>query len=355
MTASASPSTDLVHLVGSVPLSASEDVFRQVSAALAGHLTRIPDGETGKRARWVGFQRQLLQKLPELEVDASVPPLRFVQWDGKLLLEIPLLRFKAGVDPDQVAFDTGYGPEALGSYAIFRRLRAEGAIPAGVRFQVCLPTPMASAYMYVSPNAHAAFLPFYEKALRRSIDQIIAAVPPQDLSIQFDVCQEVLVFEDYYPRRPVDYKAQIFAELGRLGDMVPDQVEMGFHFCYGSPFDEHLVQPKDMGILVELMNGTGAAVRRRLDFLHVPVPKDRSDDGYFAALRSWQQRPETRLYLGLIHHADQDGDRRRIAAAKRHVAVFGVASECGWGRGDPTRLGSLLESHRIAAEAIAAA
>jgi hypothetical protein len=32
------------------------------------------------------------------------------------------------------------------------------------------------------------------------------------------------------------------------------------------------------------------------------------------------------------------------------IPDFGVASECGWGRTDPTRLSSLLESHREAAD-----
>jgi hypothetical protein len=62
----------------------------------------------------------------------------------------------------------------------------------------------------------------------------------------------------------------------------------------------------------------------------------------------------TALYLGLIHHADHAGDRARIAAAQRFVSGFGAASECGWGRTDPQRVAGLLESHRLAAELLAA-
>jgi hypothetical protein len=120
----------------------------------------------------------------------------------------------------------------------------------------------------------------------------------------------------------------------------------------GSPQDEHVVQPKDMAILVEIMNGIGNAVRRGIDFLHAPVPKPRSDDTYFAPLSRWRQRPETRLYLGLIHFDDREGDVERIAAARRVIADFGIASECGWGRTDPARLPGLLASHRAAAEAL---
>ena len=139
--------------------------------------------------------------------------------------------------------------------------------------------------------------------------------------------------------------------LGRLGDAVPEGVEMGFHLCYGSPRDEHLVQPKDSAVLVEIMDGIAAATRRRIDFMHIPVPKDRTDDAYYAPLGKWRRPPGTTLYLGLLHHDDAAGDARRIAVARRHVGQFGLAAECGWGRTEPGRLPGLLKGHRLAAEA----
>ena len=45
-----------VHLVGSVPLSTAEEVFRTASSILGGRLRRIPDGETGVRSNWIGRQ-----------------------------------------------------------------------------------------------------------------------------------------------------------------------------------------------------------------------------------------------------------------------------------------------------------
>jgi hypothetical protein len=293
----------------------------------------------------------MLRTHPAMEEDPTEPPFRFVQWDGKVIRETMRLRFKPAADPESVTYDTGYDRAAVQSYAVFSRLRRDGVIPSHVRFQVSLPTPMASGYMYVSPKAREAYLPVYERALLTALRQIVTAIPAADLAIQWDVCQEVLVFENYFAERPDDYKPQVFAELGRLGDAVPEAIEMGYHLCYGSPQDEHLVQPKDMAILVELMNGIGAATRRRIDFLHAPVPKPRSDDTYFSPLSNWRRRPETRLYLGLIHFDDRAGDAARIAAARRVIADFGIASECGWGRTDPSRLPGLLASHRLAAEA----
>lgn len=340
-----------VHLIGSVAMPDAESVFRAVAGELGPWLKRIPDGETGKRHRWIFWQQQMLLDHPAMRIDKEAEKLRLYQWDGQLIRESERIGFKPGVDPKTVEYETGYAPAAIESYGVFKTLRDAGAIPAGVRFQVALPTPMASGYMYVSPAALADYLPAYERSLLKAVNQICAAIPHQDLSIQWDVCQEVLVFENYFKHRPADYKAQIDAQLARLGNAVPADVEMGVHLCYGSPRDEHLVMPKDMAILVEMSNGFIPKLTRALDYLHLPVPKDRSDDAYFAPLKTLKLPKETTLYLGLIHYDDHRGDMLRAAAARKVVGAFGLSTECGWGRADPERVPGLIAAHRQAMEA----
>ena len=334
------------HLIGSVPLPDSETVFRTIARELGPYLARIPDGETGKRGRWIWWQREMLLQHPAMEADRDTPPFEVRQWDGQVLRTTEWLRFKTGIDPATLTFETGYAAAARESYAVFRRLRDAGEIPNGMRFQVCLPTPMASGYMYISPTSLPAYLPVYERSLLGALRDILDAIPHRDLSIQWDVCQEVLVFENYFPHRPASYRTDIAAQLGRLGDAVPDDVECGYHLCYGSPRDEHLIMPKDTAVMVTMTQGLLSRLRRRLDFLHLPVPQDRSDDQYFAPLRELALPGETALYLGLIHHADAAGDQARIAAARKVVPRFGVATECGWGRTDPARVPGLLAAHR---------
>src|SRR5207302_8894236 len=104
------------------------------------------------------------------------------------------------------------------------------------------------------------------------------------------------------------------------------------------------------GIMVEIVNAITAAVRRPIQFFHLPVPKPRTDDAYFAPLEGLRLRTETELYLGLVHHDDEAGNAARLAAARRHVRVDGVATECGMARGDPARLPALLAAHARAAE-----
>jgi hypothetical protein len=340
-----------LHLIGSIPLATSEEVFRTLSTALGPHLSRMPDGETGERSRWVYFQGVMLRAHPDMEIDPTVPPYPFVQWDGKVVREIQQVRFKPGVDPDRVLFETGYDKAAAASCEVFKRLRDSGAIAKGTRFQVSLPTPHSSGYLYVSGPARQTYFDVYERSLKAALANIVKPIPAQDLAIQWDVCQEVLAFESYFKDRPANYKKQTFDMLGRLGDSVPAGVELGYHLCYGSPADEHLVQPKDAAILVEMLEGIAGATKRRIDFFHIPVPKDRTDDAFYAPLKEWKRPAGTELYLGLLHHADAAGDKARVAVAKKFIDDFGLSAECGWGRTEPGRLPGLLTGHRVAAEA----
>ena len=140
------PDRPAVHLVGSVPLEDAEAVFRTVAAAAGQHLRRLPDGETGKRIDWIRFLQVMLSEHPAMQIDDETPPFQWRQWDGELLREIPLVRFKDGIDLDTVAFETGYADAAVESFGVFDRLQREGVIGADVRFQICLPTPLAPCY-----------------------------------------------------------------------------------------------------------------------------------------------------------------------------------------------------------------
>jgi hypothetical protein len=74
------------------------------------------------------------------------------------------------------------------------------------------------------------------------------------------------------------------------------------------------------------------------------VPRDRTDDAYFAPLKQLQLHPETRLFLGLVHLTDGwEGARRRTAAASRFMPDYGVSTECGLGRRPAETIVPLLD------------
>jgi hypothetical protein len=340
----------VVHFVGSIPLPDAETVFRTLSSATGRHVLRLPDGETGIRKSWIRFLQDVLAENPAIELAADVPPFKFVQWDGKVIREIPRLRIKPGMTPQAADFKTGYAAMAIESFGVFDRLQKAGAIPAGVKFQISIPTPIAPTYNNMVPGDRPALLPPLTQHFIGEVAAIAKALPNDRIAIQWDVCQEVLAWEGYYEPGPVDFHAETVAVLGQIGDAVPGAIDLGYHLCYGSPADEHMVQPKDAGIMVEMVNAIVGRVKRPIQFFHLPVPKGRLDDVYFAPLKKLTLKPGTGLYLGLIHHNDADGDAKRLAAARRHTRVDGIGTECGMARGDPSRLLALLAAHARAAE-----
>ncbi len=343
----------IVHFVGSIPLPDSETVFRTLAAACGPHLVRLPDGETGIRKTWIRFLQDVLSGNSAIEFATDVPPFKFVQWDGKVIREIPRLRVKPGATPDPATFKTGYADMAIESWKVFERLQKEGAVPAGVKFQISIPTPIAPTYNNMVPGDRQKVLGPLTESLLGEVKRIAQALPADRIAIQWDVCQEVLAWEGYYDKGPVDFRTETIDVLRRIGDGVPLPVELGYHLCYGSPADEHMVQPKDTGIMVEIVNAIVAGVKRPIQFFHLPVPKPRTDEAYFASLKGLKLPAGTELYLGLIHHNDAAGDATRLAAARRYARVDGVGTECGMARGDPARLPSLLSAHAKAAGAAA--
>jgi hypothetical protein len=344
-----------VHFVGSIPLPDAETVFRRLTETAGPYLQRLPDGETGIRKTWIRFLQQVLADNPAIEVATDVPPFKFTQWDGKLLREIPRLRVKPGATPDPASFETGYADMAIASWQLFERLQRDRVIPAGVKFQISLPTPIAPTYNNMVPSDRPLLLPALTQHLIGEVGKIAAAMPNDRIALQWDVCQEVLAWEGYYEAGPVDFRTETIDVLTRIGNAVPSAIELGYHLCYGSPADEHCVQPKDMAVMVEIANATSVGITRPIQFFHMPVPKERTDDAYFSPLDNLRLHPETRLYLGLVHHDDAAGYAARIAAARRHVRIDGVATECGMARGDPARLPTLLAAHVRAAQTAASA
>lgn len=341
----------IVHFVGSIPLADSETVFRTLCGVAGDHVVRLPDGETGIRKMWIKFLQDVLADHPAIELASDVPPFPFTQWDGKVVREIPRLRLIPGAALDPAGFETGYADMALESWKTFDRLQQDGVIPAKVKFQVSLPTPTAPAYNNIIPSDRPTLLPALTEHFIGEVEKITSKLPHERISIQWDVCQEVLAWENYFDVGPVDFRTETIEVLTRVGEAVPTTIDLGYHLCYGSPADEHMVLPKDAGIMVEMANAIAASVKRPIQYFHMPVMKDRTDDAYFAPLEGLAISPNTELYFGLIHHDDDEGNAARLAAAKRHARVDGVATECGMARGEPTKFAALLSAHADLAQA----
>jgi len=335
-----------VHLVGSVPLNTAEEVFRTVSTSIGPAVKRLPDGETGPRRLWIGMISEMLDKHPAFEVDPNEPPFAMRLWNGELHRELKRLRIKPGAKPSDIRFATNYAGMAIESFAVFDRLQREGTIAPGTKFMIAIPSPVAPTYNYITPSQRRAFLDIFSAHLFDEIRKIAAALPNDRIAIQWDVLQEILVWENYFTDRPANYRDETLSILGAMGDAVPMPIELGYHLCYGSPKDEHLVQPKDTAIMVEMIHGILEAVHRPIQFVHLPVPKSRTDAAFYEPLRNLALPASTELLLGLVHLDDDAGNQARLAAARAVAKVDGISTECGWGRGDAARVRRILDAHR---------
>jgi hypothetical protein len=223
-------------------------------------------------------------------------------------------------------------------------------IPGGVKFQIAIPSPLAPAYNYISRAHRDLFLETFTNHLLDEVHQLAMALPHDRIAIQWDVLHEILIWEGYFPDRPDHYKNQIATVLGRLGEAVPQPIDLGYHLCYGSPQNEHLIEPRDAGSMVEIMRETLKHVRRPIQYFHFPVPRDRIDTDFYRPFAALSLPHGTELYAGVIHRNDYDGNKRRLELVRQFVRAAGVASECGWGRIDPANLNDVLETtHKLVA------
>ena len=320
-----------VHLVGSVPLPSNEHTFSQICRALPKRIRRITDGETGVRANFAAFQIEIF------------PPEVLGGW----------VKENAEIRDDEVArtlqrlpltLETHYDDHAISSYAVFCRLRTEGVIPPNVRFQVCLPSPLIVIACCIHARYQAAVEVIYEAAILHALQRIQKEIPAHDLAIQWDMPGEIAFLEGV-PFTPwfTPVKAGVSERISRLTTAVSDDVELGFHLCYGDSGHRHFVEPKDTAVLVELANIILEQAKRRIDWIHLPVPKDRHDATYFAPLRGLKDLGSAELYLGVVHSGDEEGTMRRIQGASDVLEKFGVATECGMGRTPIAELASILE------------
>jgi hypothetical protein len=348
-----------VLLVGSIPLDTPEEVFRDFGKPLGAALKTMPDGEVGPRKHWISrIHYQVLSGHPELEtVQRPAPDNNGVErlfprnaadaWWFKVKDGVERVRFG---DP---GWRIGYARDAINSYFVFKALRDQGELPKHLRFQVSLASVNSALPPRIFPNAADGpkVRPGFTDALAAEVDTIVKHIPNGDLAIQWDCATEV---QDAYGAVP-GYSAEgaierNVAQFRILSPRIPESVELGYHFCFGTLGGWPRFQPDDLGQAVKLANGFVEASGRPVDWIHIPV-LDRSDNAFYAPLRDLKPQG-ARVYLGAIHNMARF--KERIAVARKYLPEFGLGAYCGFGRQPPSELRNILNDH-LRAVALAAA
>ncbi|KAI6086543.1 hypothetical protein F4821DRAFT_237945 [Hypoxylon rubiginosum] len=336
-----------VLMVGSVPGASTQEVFTRLTAALPGRLQAIPDGETGERWNYIGWQRERFPPVARLEEYGGIP----LPGSGSGLPTFTLEDIKP----------TAYDEAALSSYTKLKQLRQQNAVPPNVRFLIGLPTPYSVLRGHVKSKLVNAIEPLYEERFAETLDHIVAGIPHDNMVIQWDLCFEMTALECDRGRLNEELHQPYFSSPGgvlqglvdrvvRMSERIPQDVKLAFHLCYGDYKHKHFVEPQDTSLMVELANALLAreTLGPRTEWIHMPVPKGRTDPEYFAPLtglklNSSGSKPPY-MYLGLVHANDEAGTKKRIETAQAIVPFhFGVATECGLGRTPPEEVDGILQ------------
>jgi hypothetical protein len=328
----------------------------------------MPDGEVGDRRYWIdGIAYRVLNGHPEIEtLRRPAPDADGVErWRPQGIDDQFQFRVKRGVE--RVRFGDpgwrlGYARDAAASYFVFRQMKKDGVIPAHVRFQVCLPlTTSAVASFFPDAEDLPRIVPGFTAALAAEVAKIAELIPAGDLAIQWDLAVENRFLEATVAREGEDAAlaeaADLLAPARAINAILPEAAALGYHSCFGTLNGWPSRQPPSLLGSVMLLNEAVRSAGRRVDFLHFPT-LGRGDAAFFAPLAGLEAE-DARVYLGAIHHMhDEDGLKRQIAAAGRHLGAFGLAAPCGFGRvperpgmlsigADPRRI---IDDHLRAAE-----
>ena len=345
-------SSDLL-LVGSLPAQSTDAALRAAAEHFGDLVFALPDGETGPRAAWVGYERERLVR-PNPDVEA-------VQETGsptgipRHAYETPVFRIRPGA----AALRFGSWPridDAIASYRRFRALRDDGVIPAHLRFQVGLPFPASALNGFKSnfatdyPLAERAF----EDLVTRELSRLLAEVPPHDLAIQWDVCYEVLDIEGVLAWTSDGAWERFTGPVERLTRQIPDEVLAGYHLCYGTFPEWPMYEARDMELVVRMANYAVAHSGRTVDWVHLAGPRYlRSEDESFFRPLTGLDVGDTRVFLGIVLPIDGvAGLRRRHTTASKFLADFGVAMYCGFGRQPGENPAETLRIHDRSVRAI---
>ena len=294
-----------IYLVGSVPMANAQDVFAQVSAALGPRIKRLPDGETGERGDWITWLEPVFADNP-----AFVKSGEFFRVHASGDRPRALSRSSRDCAPRMCISTICSMPTSPSSpMPCSSALKDAGKIPAGTKFQVDLVPAHSVIWLFLVDALHAPIDPLYNDALKREIDKIAAAIPHDELAIQFDVASAVFARLERneassYGRSKAEMQETFATILVDLGNRVPADIDLLYHLCYGDSNHRHVVEPTDMGDMVEFANRVSRQIARPIQLIHMPVPRNRADDAYFAPLQRLKLRPETELCLGLVHYTD---------------------------------------------------
>jgi hypothetical protein len=232
-------------LVGSLPGDSAEWALRAAAGFFGDLVFALPDGETGPRRAWVGYERERLVRpnpgvvvVQETESPTGIP---------RHAYETPVFGLGPGVT--ELHWDSWPRiDDAIAGYQAFSALRADGVIPSQLRFQVGLPFPSSALNGFKAdfaadyPVAERAF----EDLVARELRRLTASIPPADLALQWDLAYETQDLEGVLAWTSEGAWERFAGPVTRLTRLIPEDVLVGYHLCYGTFPEWPMYEARDL-------------------------------------------------------------------------------------------------------------
>lgn len=336
-------------LVGSVPLETPAEVFEKFGRPLAPYLCAMPDGEVGPRRYWVsGVHYRVFALHPDLEavrrprldngVERLVPHDQSDTWQFRVKPGVRRIAF------GDAGWRLGFALDAVNSHAI---LEAKKLRP-GMRLQVSLPSVNSVCAPANFPERADLEIvrPAFTEALKAEIATLVRKIANRELAIQFDLARETTEASGSLPGITTEASIESsLAQIRAVAPGIPEEVALGYHFCFGTMGGWPRFAPPDLGPTVRLANAVVAASARRVDWVHIPLLPDAGER--FLAPLAKLEPAGARVYLGTVHSMERYDERLRLA--RKFLPQFGVAGYCGFGRLSRDEMDRVLDEHLQAA------
>jgi hypothetical protein len=354
-----------VHIVGSLAVSSREEAFELIGEQLGPWVARYPDGEIGRSWLWsegpLFYDNPTLRRVPRPGVPSDPDEARATT---TMIRVIPMAGLRDDIPTDQVRFDRPrYGSDAEESYQLFKRSLQAVTLPSDARFLVTLPTPLTFNNAFMTPSGWHVTLPKFSEQVRASVREVQDVVAHDQLTIQWDCVAETAVWEGR-GAPPPEFATREFvaSSLVDIGQWVDEDVELGYHLCYGDPkgrnaktvsnmkqsgldVDEAGITdtrfgrpytPDNMETLAGISNAILDGLARPVHYVHVPAVEAAGspvDPERVRPIGDVHLRDETVLFLGVVD-VDQgvEAALARVQAISPSVPRFGISTECGIGR-----------------------
>ena len=236
----------------------------------------------------------------------------------------------------------GYDADAKASYATFVKLRDDGKIDQGEKFQVCLPG-VSSFAIFIKPAFQYLVEDLVYEVMRKEVRAIVEGIPAEELAVQSDIASDYIkcevqrhpeyleaLREDFLPPQE-DAMERYSKQHAGLLDLLPPGAEAGLHICMGNINNKPILAPQTMDVMVNLVNSIAAKTSRKLQWVHFGVLPEWQDSKMYEPLQRLAIK-DAAVYLGLVYPDDAEGAKKRKQSAEKVLSDFGISPPCGLAR-----------------------